>query len=48
MIVADPKMPPVDKERLIQAFATAIADLTDYIPGPDMGTDELAIRLDQG
>ena len=43
VIVADPKMPPVDKERLIRAFATAIADLTDYIPGPDMGTDELAM-----
>jgi len=43
VIFADPKMPVGDKERLIRAFATAIADLTDYIPGPDMGTDELAI-----
>jgi hypothetical protein len=32
-----------DKERLIRAFATAIADVTDYIPGPDMGTDEMAM-----
>jgi glutamate dehydrogenase (NAD(P)+) len=43
VIFADPKMPAGDKERLIRAFATAIADLADYIPGPDMGTDELAM-----
>lgn len=43
VIAADPKMPPAEKERLIRAFAAAIADLTDYIPGPDMGTDELAM-----
>jgi glutamate dehydrogenase (NAD(P)+) len=43
VIVADPKMPAGDKERLIRAFATAIADLVDYIPGPDMGTDEVAM-----
>jgi glutamate dehydrogenase (NAD(P)+) len=43
VIFADPKMPTGDKERLIRAFATAIADLADYIPGPDMGTDELAM-----
>jgi glutamate dehydrogenase (NAD(P)+) len=43
VISADPKMPLADKERLIRAFATAIANLTDYIPGPDMGTDELAM-----
>lgn len=43
VILADPKMPPSDKERLIRAFAAAIGDLTDYISGPDMGTDELAI-----
>jgi glutamate dehydrogenase (NAD(P)+) len=43
VIFADPKMPVRDKERLIRAFATAIADLADYIPGPDMGTDELAM-----
>ncbi|MBN1207613.1 MAG: Glu/Leu/Phe/Val dehydrogenase [Myxococcaceae bacterium] len=40
IISADPKMPPARKERLIRAFATAIRHLTDYIPGPDMGTDE--------
>jgi len=43
VIFADPTMPAGDKERLIRAFATAIADLADYIPGPDMGTDERAM-----
>ncbi len=43
VIFADPKMPLHDKERLIRAFAAAIGDLRDYIPGPDMGTDELAM-----
>ncbi|MEQ8786799.1 MAG: Glu/Leu/Phe/Val dehydrogenase [Pirellulaceae bacterium] len=37
-ILADPKT--ADKPRLIRAFARAIGDLTEYIPGPDMGTDE--------
>lgn len=37
-IVADPRTP--DKARLIRAFARAIRDLVEYIPGPDMGTDE--------
>lgn len=37
-IIADPKT--VDREPLIRAFARAIRDLTDYVPGPDMGTDE--------
>ncbi|MGI9332615.1 MAG: Glu/Leu/Phe/Val family dehydrogenase [Gammaproteobacteria bacterium] len=40
VIFADPKMPAADKERLIRAFAHAIADIKDYIVGPDMGTDE--------
>jgi glutamate dehydrogenase (NAD(P)+) len=40
VIAADPGMPTADKERLVRAFARGIADLTDYIPGPDMGTDE--------
>ncbi len=39
-ILADPKLPPSKKELLLRAFARAIAPLTDYIPGPDMGTDE--------
>jgi glutamate dehydrogenase/leucine dehydrogenase len=40
VIFADPKMAARDKERLIRAFACAIRDLREYIPGPDMGTDE--------
>ena len=40
VIIADPKMPATEKERHIRAFARAIADIADYIPGPDMGTDE--------
>ena len=43
VIHGDPKMPLAEKERLIRAFASAIRDLRDYIPGPDMGTDELAM-----
>jgi glutamate dehydrogenase/leucine dehydrogenase len=37
-IMADPKT--ADKPRLIRAFARAIREIIDYIPGPDMGTDE--------
>jgi glutamate dehydrogenase (NAD(P)+) len=40
VIFGDPRMPPAEKERVIRAFAGAIRDLGDYIPGPDMGTDE--------
>jgi glutamate dehydrogenase/leucine dehydrogenase len=40
VIFADPAMARPDKERLIRAFACAIRDMTAYIPGPDMGTDE--------
>ena len=37
-ILADPKT--CDRQRLVRAFAKAIRNLVDYIPGPDMGTDE--------
>jgi len=40
VIVGDPTMPLADKEPLIRAFANAISDLTEYVPGPDMGTNE--------
>jgi glutamate dehydrogenase (NAD(P)+) len=40
VIFGDPKMDLVNKEELIRAFARAIRDLVEYIPGPDMGTDE--------
>ncbi len=37
-ILADSKT--ADRQRLVRAFARAIRELTEYIPGPDMGTDE--------
>jgi glutamate dehydrogenase (NAD(P)+)/glutamate dehydrogenase (NADP+) len=37
-ILADPRSE--NKEVLIREFAQAIKTLTDYTPGPDMGTDE--------
>jgi glutamate dehydrogenase/leucine dehydrogenase len=40
VIAGDPRLPIERKEGLIRAFAHAIAELDDYIPGPDMGTDE--------
>lgn len=40
VLVGDPRMPRADKERLIRAFAHALRNETDYIFGPDMGTDE--------
>ena len=40
VIFGDPGMAEVVKEQLIRAFADSIRDITDYIPGPDMGTDE--------
>lgn len=43
VIFADPRMDPVEKQRLIRAFGTAIAADTGYIPGPDMGTNETAM-----
>jgi glutamate dehydrogenase/leucine dehydrogenase len=43
VIAADPGMPKADKERLIRAFARALREITSYIPGPDMGTNEEAM-----
>ncbi len=43
VIFADPRMPRADKERLVRAYAYALKDVKDYIPGPDMGTDEAAM-----
>ncbi|HEU4344969.1 MAG TPA: Glu/Leu/Phe/Val dehydrogenase [Candidatus Binatia bacterium] len=40
VIFGDPKMAAEEKEEWIRAFARAIRDLVEYIPGPDMGTDE--------
>lgn len=44
-ILADPKTS--DKQRLVRAFAKAIRDLSEYIPGPDMGTDETCMAWTQ-
>ena len=43
VIFADPHMAAAAKENLIRAFAGAIRDIEDYVPGPDMGTDELCM-----
>lgn len=43
VIFADPSMDAHGKERLIRAFANAIGTFTDYIVGPDMGTNETAM-----
>lgn len=40
-ILADPSTP--NKETLIRQFARAIERLEGYIPGPDMGTDEVSM-----
>lgn len=43
VIYGDPAMALAEKERVIRAFAASIAELVEYIPGPDMGTDERAM-----
>ncbi|MGC9370350.1 MAG: Glu/Leu/Phe/Val family dehydrogenase, partial [Paracoccaceae bacterium] len=43
VLVGDPKMPAEQKETLIRSLARAIGEVTSYIPGPDMGTDETAM-----
>ena len=43
VIVADPAMPTEQKEEIIRAFAQAVGEITDYIAGPDMGTNETAM-----
>ncbi len=43
VIAGDPAMPAARKEAVIRAFAHAIRDLKDYIPGPDMGLNERAM-----
>lgn len=42
-IAAPPDLAPADHERVMRAFARAIEELTDYIPGPDMGTSETSM-----
>lgn len=43
VIVGDPAMPADHKEKLVRSFANSIGQIRDYIPGPDMGTDEVAM-----
>jgi glutamate dehydrogenase (NAD(P)+) len=43
VIFADPSMPLDQKEQVIRAFARMIERDVDYIPGPDMGTNEQAM-----
>lgn len=40
VIFGDPHMGKSAKQRIIRAFAQAIGGIEDYIPGPDMGTNE--------
>ena len=40
VIFADPRMAADAKETLVRGFAAALRNETDYIFGPDMGTDE--------
>ena len=39
-IVADPAIPLARKALLVRGFANAIRDVSEYIPGPDMGLNE--------
>src|SRR5271166_2358553 len=42
-IALRPDLTGAEHERVIRAFARAIEQLTDYIPGPDMGTSETSM-----
>lgn len=44
-ILADPELSAADHERVIRSFAVAIRHLTEYIPGPDMGTTETSMAF---
>ena len=41
--IVAPGLAPADHERVMRAFARAIRPLTDYTPGPDMGTSETSM-----
>ena len=43
VIAGDPAMPLERKEEIIRAFVFAMRSLEEYIPGPDMGTNEQAM-----
>jgi len=42
-IIADPDQPEEEREKIFRAFARDIEGITEYIPGPDMGTNEETI-----
>src|SRR4249920_668123 len=42
-IIASPTLSSAQKEPIVRAFAHSIRDITDYIPGPDMGLNEEAM-----
>ncbi len=42
-IVSTPDLTPAEHERVMRSFARAIEPLTEYIPGPDMGTTETSM-----
>jgi glutamate dehydrogenase (NAD(P)+)/glutamate dehydrogenase (NADP+) len=42
-IIANPDQPEEEREKIFRAFARAIEGITEYIPGPDMGTNEETI-----
>jgi len=44
-IAVPPGGGPAGHERVMRAFAQAISQLTDYIPGPDMGTSETSMAF---
>jgi len=41
--ISAPSLPAAGHERVMRAFARAIQQFTDYIPGPDMGTSETSM-----
>jgi glutamate dehydrogenase/leucine dehydrogenase len=42
-IIASPAVDQKQKEKLIRTFARMIRDFVEYVPGPDMGTDETSM-----
>jgi glutamate dehydrogenase (NAD(P)+) len=40
VLYGDPAMPVANKEQIVRAFACALAEVEQYIFGPDMGTNE--------
>ncbi len=40
VLYGDPRMPREAKEQIVRAFACSLAEVEQYIFGPDMGTDE--------